>query len=489
MTEALNDSLLQRDPDSAGAPRIGGMSEVGYVGTKVISKQILEEESREWRMPRRVSTVNQMAKYHAIAAALQFYTVMLARTPYQITVGAEATDAEKERAKFVQTCLNDMDDSFFSTLVSALSYLRYGFSIHEKQYKRRVKGKSKYKDGLIGLAGLKPRSQSTISGWLYSEDGRTLKGVEQSTENMEYGARYAVLGTKIEIPREKIAIFSCSPMNSNPEGTSLLRGAYDAWRKAIEIENSELLGIAKDLGGIFKMGIPAAYLDPNADAGKKAVADEFKKVLRNISQGEQSGILLPSDSDETTKKELFTADIMQSQSGKSYDTVDILNRVDSRILLALSADILNVGNGASGSLSLVEGKSELVEMGLEYRLQEIADVFNKDVIPQLYEMNGWDTAGCAKMVFGNISKPSLDSISKFLQRTGATNTIEIDRELLNYSRGALGLAPKPDDEEPNLPEPATSRSGDGLVEGMGNGTGKSNGSSGNSSDKNADNAE
>lgn len=473
MAEKLDVALLAKEEDAPGVPRISGMSQISFPGLKVSSKQILEEDNKAWRMPQRIRTVNQMATYHAIAAALNFYITNIARTPYEFVGEADFTPEEKERVNFTKSVFEDMDTSFFNVLRNQLSYLKYGFAINEKVYKRRLKGKSKYNDGLIGIADLPVINQSTLSGWVFSEDGRKLLGIEQSTANLQYGARYTAVKSTINIPIEKLAILSSSPQNENPEGVSLLRGAYESWRKAVEIENQEIIGVARDLGGLLVLKAPAAYLDPNASESIKTAGDEMRKVLRNVSTGEQQGMLLPSDRDDN-KGEMFSAELLSSAGSKNYDTTDILNRIDSRMLVAMAADVVNVGTGSTGSLALVEGKTELAEMSLEYRHREIEDLYNNNIIPQLYQMNGWDPTRAAKLKFGNISKFSLDSLSKYIQRVSATGGIEKDRQFYNLTRTSIGLDPFPDDEPVHEDETGqdTSRSGDGLASATGglNGT-------------------
>ena len=488
----LNEKLLQPDEDAPGAPRIAAMSQVGYTGLKITSKQILEEADRNWRMPQRIKTADEMCKDASIAGALFVYTAMLSRVPYKIVPPVGATPEEKERAKFVESCLKDMDTTWFETMSSILTNLKYGFSILEKQYKRRTKANSAYDDGLIGLKGLFPRTQATISGWIYSDDGRTLEGVEQSLANLEYPSRLnSIIGSKVEIPAEKLMIYSTNKINNNVEGSPILKNAYTAWRMKRLVEDEEVKGVARDLSGLFKITMPAAYMDPNADSGKKEVYSEFKKVVRNVSTGEQSGLILPSDVDPDTKKDLFTAELMSSAGSKAFDTTEIISRWDNRVLIALFADILNVGNnGNDGGSLLVEGKTELVEIGIEYRLKEIASVINAGLVKQLYQLNGWNAQRICEFQFETVSKPTLDSVSKAVQRILAVSGVERDRAFLNMTREAFGLEPFPEDDpvhEEWLGE-ATSRAGDGMSEGLGGGTGKADGSSGDSSTSNSENA-
>ena len=485
----LDATLLQRDPDAQGMPRISGMSETGYSGLKVISKQIVEDAEKEWRMPQRIKTVDKMCNDGSISAALQFYTIMLGRVPWTVKPPANATPQQIERAKAVATMTNDMEHSWFSFIVSLLSSIKYGFSVHEKVYKRRVKGDSKYDDGLIGWKSFPSRAQSTLYGWEFSNDGRYLTAFLQTLDNIQYSERYtniAPLGQPIRIPREKFMLFRTSPQNQNPEGAPALKAAYVAWRYKKFVEEEEAKGLSRDLGGLLHITLPAAYMSPDADAGKKSIYEEYKRVARNVAAGEQACILTPSDCDETSKKELFDVELLTSQGSRGYDTNDIIQRYTSNMLVALSADLLELANDATGSFALAGSKQDIITYALEYRLKEIRDVLNTELIPQTYQMNGWSDSELPTFEFGSLSTPDLEAISKYLQRTGATATIEIDRELLNYSRTVLGLDPKPDDEPPNVPE-ATSRSGDGMESGMGSGTGDATGDSGDSSANNADN--
>ena len=96
-------------------------------------------------------------------------------------------------------------------------------------------------------------------------------------------------------------------------------------------------------------------------------------------------------------------------------------------MVSLFTDILNLGTDGTGSFALAEGKTELVEYGLQYRLKEIADALNQQLVPQLFKMNGWSDTDLPQIAFGDISKPSLDSISKAVQRICATSAVEKDR--------------------------------------------------------------
>lgn len=486
----LKTKLLSADTDPGDLPAMSGMSETGYPGLKVIAKQILEEKDSRWRMPNRISTVDEMMTDGYVSAAINFYISMLSQVEWKVKAPVGASAKAVERALFIETCRDDMSHSWNSFILDALTAQKYGFSVIEKVYKRRVKGNSRYEDGLVSFAKLPLRDQSTTHGWEFSEDGRELTAYWQSLQNIEYSARYSSNLLPIRIPRERFLLFTTGSHCGNPEGEPPLKAAYFAWRMKREVENQELLGIGRDLGGILKVGMPAVYMDPSAPADKRAVYEEYKRVVRNVSKGEQQGLIIPSDVDPETKQPLFTLSLLTSDGGKSYDTNAIIQRYSSQMLVSLFADLLQMGTNSTGSFALSDNKREVIEFALKARLNEIKDVLDFDLIPSLFIANGWDLKELPKYEYGEINPVDLESLSKAVQRMTAVGALELDREVLNITRTSVGANPFPDDLEPQeayLPE-KTSRSGDGMASSTGGLNGTSNSVSGeNQSDKNMDN--
>jgi hypothetical protein len=470
------------------------MTEVGYTGLRISQQQVLEESDKKWRMPERIKTVQAMKTDGAISAALSSVKSTLGQVGFTIKPPVGCSDTDKERAKFIATVFDDMETPFFTVMQNVLSIFDYGFQVSEVILKRRTKANSKYDDGLIGVKALKPRSQTTLYGWEFSEDGREVTKMLQSTANLQYGGvRYVNLNTKgttyIEIPREKFLLFRTDAANDNPEGTPFLKAAYVPWRYKKAVQEQTQIGIGRDLGGLLSLKIPAACMGPDASPSQKAVYEEYKRAARNVSMGEQSCIITPSDKNQDTKEDLFSVELLTSSGGKAYDTVAITAQLQSEMLMALASDLLQLGNNATGSFALADGKKGLVEVAYTYRLKEIAAVFD-DLIIMLYKANRWETANAPKFVFNDVSEKDLESLGKFIQRVAATGVIEVDRQVLNLVRKALGVELYPDTDEPHeeYMQESTSKSGSGMEEGMPSGTGNADGGSGNSSDTNSDNA-
>jgi hypothetical protein len=250
MAEMETDSL---SPGDATAPRIK-LGEVGTTGLKISNKQILEESKLELRWPAVIKTYKNMQKDATISSAINLFRMMLARIDWDVQAPKNATAVQEKRAQFIKQCMDDMDHTWFEFIQDVSSSYTYGFSVQEKVYRKRLKNNgSKFNDGLIGWKKLPIRSQDTISGWIFSDDGRELLAVEQDLSTVIHYGRYNALsqkhGSKIEIPRKKFMLFRVNPERDNPEGNSLLKSCYISWKYRTAIEEQEAIGIVRNMVG------------------------------------------------------------------------------------------------------------------------------------------------------------------------------------------------------------------------------------------------
>jgi len=247
MAEELNESLLTPD-DSASTPRTR-LSEVGYIGLKTAAGQVLEESNRKLRFPQFIREVDEMMNDATIATGMQFVRMMLSRVKWKVVAPSGADDSQKEKAKFIETCMHDMEHSWQSFITEVTNYIPYGFQVHEKVFRRRLRtAGSKYNDGLVGWKKLPVRSQNTISEWVFSEDGRTILGLKQSTQNLTNIASPYIrvdAGADIPIPRNKFLLFTSDSRLGDPTGRSPLKAVWQQWRYRQELEKLEAVGIGR----------------------------------------------------------------------------------------------------------------------------------------------------------------------------------------------------------------------------------------------------
>lgn len=495
--EGVN-AALSPDADAI-IPRIK-LGEQGVLGLKTSNGRILEEVQKKFRYPDFITTVNEMRNNPTVGAAMNVYRMMISRVKWDVQPPKGADEKATARADAVRSMMHDMEHSWGEFIESVIPYLEYGFGINEKVFRRRLKRNgSKHNDGLVGLKKLAPRSQDTIVKWLWSEDGADLVGVEQTVRNLENPLRFANRITpesgNITIPREKFLLFTASTTKGNPEGNSIYKNIYLAFKQLSLLQDQELVGVAKDVQGILKIEIPPRYLDVNASAEDKAVVAAFQSIIDNYNAGTQRGLLVPNMIDPESKLNLFNYALMESKGSAKYDTEGIIRRLQGDILSALSVDILKLGAEGSGSFSLAESKSSVLALAIDYRLREIATVLNADLMRAIYELNGWDTTDMATFIYSDIEEVSLEEFSKAVQRIFSTSAIEIDRAVMNRVREVLGVPLKPEDEEvdkdmlPSSIAGAASAAGKGMEVGTtGDGTSKGGGSGQDRSASNSDNA-
>lgn len=484
---------VQKAEAPVAIPRLR-LGEVGYTGLRELNGRIYEESREELRFPAACRTFRIMSNDATIAAALSLYEMMVGRVDWELDLGIDPDEGMKARGKFLEECMGDMEHTWKSFIKEVTSMFTFGFSVHEKVYRRRTFANgSKYDDNKIGLRKLPVRSQDTISKWLYSDDGRTLTGVQQSLASVQDGLRYgnlaALTGSPyIDIPRKKIMIFTVDSKRENPEGNSPLRACYFAWKYRTLIEEQEAVGVTRDMNGMPTLYLPPRYMSEDASEAEKKIYDYYKQVIRNIQMNEQSGLILPQAFDPESKQPLFKFELTSTMGSKMYDTDAIIKRWDNKILTVLFADMLKLGQDQVGSYSLAGAKTNMMAMAIEARLQEIQDVLNNDLIPQLFALNGErpDTP-LPKLKYGDLDEVDLDEFSKAVQRMGSVGGIEFDRPMANKIRKALGVAPKRDDAPIAKDEimGGESQAGDGMAAGGLNGASKSGAKRDNSAANNA----
>lgn len=183
---------------------------------------------------------------------------------------------------------------------------------------------------------------------------------------------------------------------------------------------------------------------------------------------EQSGVILPQMFDPESRQPFFDFKLLSVSGGGQYDTNAIVQRWDSKILQTLFADVLQLGNSSKGSFSLADSKNSILAMAIEARLQEIQDVLNHDLIPQLWMLNGWDTDELPRFEFGQLETIDLETYSKAIQRIFSVRAVEFDRGVANDIRRTMHWEEKPDNEP--IDDNALPQTGSGASQGMAIGT-------------------
>ena len=452
------------------------MGELGSLGIRHFGGVTQDELKAELNWPRSINTFRDMSYHSAVNAPLTLFENIISKATWTYKPPADATEEEKEQAKIINQMMQDMEQPWSEFIRDVLSSNVFGFSVHEKVFRKRYKANgSLYDDGIIGWRKLPIRVQESISKFIFSEDGNEIIGVQQnlSAINDTYN-RFSSRGNLINIPRSKFLLFRTGKHRGDPFGKSPLRDVYLAWRFLTALEELEATGVAKDLNGLPVLMLPAQYLAADAPPEVQAIRLYYENVMRNLQMNEQSAVILPQVIDESSKQPMFKLDLLSVDGKKNFDISKIKEYYKNLIFTSLFADVLQMGQSSTGSFALGSIKNSLSGAYAERLIANIAEVLQNDLIRQTYELNNWSTDRLGTFDYDGIEPADLDTFSSAIMRMGASGYVPKTLEVINAVLSNLGIDPLPEDTvlEDILPE-SKSRSGDGAAAGTGNGTSSS----------------
>lgn len=399
--------------------------EVGRIGQRRYNGVIYEEFLSELRGKRGIETYREMSENDDVIGSILFAIEMLVRQAnWNIQPGGNTTK-DREAAAFVESCMDDMQDTWIDTISEILSFLTYGWSYHEIVYKWRMghtkdnRTRSKYNDGLIGWMKLPIRAQETLYQWEYDEEDNLLGMTQMPPPHFRL----------YTIPINKALLFRTKSRKNNPEGRSILRNAYRSWYFKRRIQEIEGIGIERDLAGL-----PVIYGPEGLDLWDKTIPNNIEalagleSMVRNIRRDEMEGVVLPYG---------YKLELLSSGGTRQFDTNAIIDRYDTRIAMTVLADFIFLGHQQTGSWALSSDKTELFAMACGAFLDIICETFNNQGIPSLIDMNGQHFAGMTeypKMTHGDIEDADITKVSTFIKDMTGIGVLIPDDGLEDYIR-------------------------------------------------------
>ncbi len=444
------------------------LGEAGYLGLNIFNGVSADELKRELNFPNNIKIYKEMSYHSAVNSSLTLFENIVGKATWTFKPPVNATAEEKKQCKIVQSMMDDMDHTWAEFIRDILSMNVYGFSVHEKVYRRRLKSNgSMFNDGYIGWKKLPIRSQETVQKFIFSDDGNDITGVKQVLTGVSdpYNRYEKRAMNEIVMTRAKFMLFRAGRHRGDPYGKSPLRDAYLAWRFLTALEDLEAVGVAKDLNGLPVLMLPPQYLSEDATPEQKAIKDYYVNAMRNLQMNQQSALILPNAFDPDSKKPLFSLELLSVDGKKAFDISKIKEYYRNLIYTSLFSDILQMGQSATGSFALGSIKNSLSGAAAEGMIKIICEVVNQELIKQTYELNGWDVSRRGTLDYDNLEDADLETLSKFWQRVASVGLVEKDREVLNAVRLAVGVDALPDDLPPqeDIMTGNSSRSGDGMT--------------------------
>ena len=416
----------QKGPQQRRLPISQAMTELGAAGESSRYGLDRDEFLPELRGSRGMKKYREMGDNDPVIGALLYAIQMMLRAVPFRPEAADDSDEAKELAEFTEDVFDHMDHSWDDFLSRALSFIQYGFSYFECVYKRRP-------DGFVGVRKIASRPQSTLHSWAYDE-ANELIGMVQSVPGSS---------KTVTIPLAKSLHFRTTTQTDSPSGRSALRSAYRAYYMATNIENIEAIAIERELNGLPLVRMPAEYMV--AESGPmKTFRDEMTRIARDVKQGEQSYLAIPSDfyqneDGSLSGNRMVEFELIASQGSRAIDTDVPIKRYRQDMARTVLADFIMLGQSDKGSFALSKSKADLFLRALEGHAEMIAGVLNRQFMPRLWALNGFNPDLMPTIVPGAVAPADLTELGDYIKALASSGYTILDEETETVLREAADL--------------------------------------------------
>ena len=394
--------------------------ELGSTGLKTSGGQVIEDFLPQLRtLQERVKTYSEMLMDPVVSAVLFAISQFARGAEWRVEVAGDS-DQEKRDADFLLENMHGMSHGWMDFIDEALTFLPYGFSVAEICYKQAP-------DGTIRWKKLPFRAQETIWEWIFDDEGG-IKGIRQ---NVSWSNGRAGL---VEIPIEKLLLFRTQTVKNNPEGQSVLRGAFKPWYYKKRIEVIEAIGIERNLAGYPVLYAPDEIFMDNEEAREKLKFAQ--EMISRIRKDEAMGAVLPR-----SWKEAGGLVLLSSEGSQTMDTERVIQRYDARIAMSVLSDIILMGHENAGSYALADVKRSLLGQAMMTWLDIIAEVLNRYAVPRLFALNGRDLPRemLPRFIHGPVVNVDPKTLADIIFRLAGVDALRTDPQLRRFMRKFLGL--------------------------------------------------
>lgn len=407
------------------------LAEHGTAGLKHYGGYIREEWHKKLEGKQAVCVYREMSDNSAeIGAALFAIETLLRGVEWWAEPANDSSEAKAE-SDFLDTCLEDMEQTWEDFISEVLTMITYGWSLFEEVYKIR-RGEqpgvpqldSRYNDGRIGWRNLAPRPQDTLSHWDIDKNGHAI-AMFQSGEP-DFNVR--------RVDFKRALLFRPHSRKNNPEGRSMLRNCYRGWYKLKNIEDIEGIGIERDLAGYPVMQIPAELLSPTAKPEQKLVAAGYQKMVERIRRDQYEGTVLPSELDRDGKPTGFKLTLLNSGGRRPVDSNEIVKRMSSRVLMPMLCEFMTLGQDGVGSHAQHSDKTTFFGNAMGAILRGVGSVMNRVAVPRLFALNGVPRELHPNLKNGDLEKKNVQETVSALTALAGAGVISIDDDVEDYGR-------------------------------------------------------
>jgi hypothetical protein len=376
-----------------------------------------------------VRTYEKMRRSDAQVAATLLACELPIRAANWDVMPASDAPADREIAGFVRENLFGgleyvspsgvkVSQCWDDVLRNALLMLTFGAAAHEEIY--AVDGNR------VRLARLAPRLPITFYRWITDADGETLLALNQ------YGYRNANFES-VEIPTDRLAVFTFNQEGANFFGRSMLRPAYMHWY--IKHQLYRIDAIAGERNGL---GVPTIEQGPDGSQEDREAAAMW---VTQLAAHEKTGVSLPHGWK-------FSLKGVEGNVRDLYNSIQHHNIEISRTALAFFMN-LGLGARAGGNRALGESQTDFFFLAVQATADHMARTLNATTIKRLIDFNWEGVRRYPTLAVSNLRARSFDQVLDTLARLAQTGVMTPYPELAQYITRELGL-PQPAERQSSV---------------------------------------
>lgn len=328
----------------------------------------------------------------------------------------QVTTEAEEVAKFVSDALfQKMDITRDALLLEILTMLPFGFSVFEKV--------RKVEDDKVILEKIASRKQSTIRR---RQTSLWYAWIEQRlpfSDDESYKTNWFV-----DIPAEKLLIFTFRQEGDNYEGVSILRSSYKNRRYKEELYKFDAVKHERQ-----SVGVPVIRPGDGATPEDIALCEE---IVENIRANEAGGIVMPG-----TRESWRNFEFANMNAWSTSDLRTSINHHNREIAKNILAQFMELWNTESWSRALSEDQSDFFLLWLAAVANHICDIFNRFLIPELVDYN-FNVTEYPHLKFSKLWSVNYQTLSSSLSTLSSAGIITPDEKLETHIRDVFDLPSK-----------------------------------------------
>lgn len=472
LTRASN-AIFKRSPtETIGTSR--ETADTGYAGELAGSFDAPDRElnltgTRKWDEYDRI--VRDIA---VVGAGTRLFLNLISNAVWTVNPPEGLNEQEEARAQeyadFAYNQLFSMTTSWSAIVRKTAAYKLNGFCVQEWTARRTD-------DGMIGLKDIEHRPQRTITRWKRDEGG-TVEAVIQRVPSRP----------DVELPRGKIIYAVDDTLTDSPEGIGLFRHMAKTAYRLDTFLNLEEIGFTTDLRGVPIARVPMGEIRKKVaatpegsearakmEAWKTAVLQPMRNFLTKHIRSESTGLMTSSETYNSVSPDKTTTpssvpkwglEILNGNSQSFPDMANAINRMNQELARILGVEHLLLGADGAGSLALAKSKIGTFYLTVTSTLLDLLEIYDRDLIAPLAELNGWEPELIPEMGVNEISDRDIEQVAEILAKLAQAGAPVLpDDPAIGEIYDLLGLTRPPervDDAELSLtpdrgtlpPEPA-----------------------------------